>query len=236
MNNIEKLDYILSRNNVCETFYDFYNNDKEFANWLDVNIPEVKDCMNMNQDNPWHIYNVLDHILHSVEEMNKQTRKLKINEKDSRMLSYVMFFHDIGKPKCHIRRYSKLYGREVDSFFNHNHMSCEIANKYLVNLGFEDKEVKSILKLVYKHDIFMFIKNKDFNNRNWRRLTPELVKEEIKDFDNLGEEYKLMRYLVMVGRSDNRAQNPDMTKESLELLDEFDKLLDVIEKERVLKK
>ena len=35
-------------------------------------MPQVEDCKNQEQNNPWHKYNVLDHILHSVEEMNKQ--------------------------------------------------------------------------------------------------------------------------------------------------------------------
>ena len=50
-----------------------------------------------------------------------------------------MFLHDIGKPECHIRRYSKLYKREVDSFFNHNIAGVKIAARVLREFGFDEK-------------------------------------------------------------------------------------------------
>ena len=81
-------------------------------------------------------------------------------------------------------------------------------------------------KLVYKHDIFMFIKPYASTNPHWKQLTPELVENEIADLESCGEGEKLMRWLVMVGRSDSLAQNPAMTKESLELLESFDDLID----------
>ena len=111
------LDEILLSSNVVERFYENYKIPK-FKNWLVSILPEIEDCNKTNQDNPWHVYNVLEHILHSVEEMNKQTKTEEY--KIRRMLAYTMLLHDIGKPECKIRRYSKLYKREVDSFFNHN--------------------------------------------------------------------------------------------------------------------
>ena len=35
-----------------------------------------------------------------------------------------------------------------------------------------------------------------------------------------------MKYLVMVGRADNMAQNPEMTRDSLHMLDKMDDMLD----------
>ena len=88
---IKKLDSILLSSNVVDNFYKEYNG--EFQNWILGILPELEDCKNRNQDTPWHIYSVLDHILHSVEEMNKQTEHLDNNVR--RMLAYIMFLHDI---------------------------------------------------------------------------------------------------------------------------------------------
>ena len=69
-----KLDEILLSENVRDNFHSSYNG--EFKVWLDSLLPEIEKCASQKQDNPWHVYNCLDHILYSVEEMNKQTKKL----------------------------------------------------------------------------------------------------------------------------------------------------------------
>ena len=212
---IKKLDSILLSSNVVDNFYKEYNG--EFQNWLLGILPEVEDCKNRNQDTPWHIYSVLDHILHSVEEMNKQTEHLDNNVR--RMLAYIMFLHDIGKPQAHIRRYSKLYGREVDSFFGHNLASVKIADRVLDKFNFNTQEIDIIRTLVENHDIFMFITLQDDGNPHHHALTEEYLKEIISNLDKTFDGIILMRYLLMVGRSDSLAQNPAMTKNSLHLLD-----------------
>lgn len=218
----KQLENILLSNDIIRDFYNEYTG--EFKDWLDSLLPEINKCINQEQDNPWHKYNVMDHILHSVEEMNKQTTNLEID--DRLLLSYTMFFHDIGKPKCHIRRFSK--GREIDSFFNHNIESEKVARRFLNEISFNKEDMEVICKLVFKHDIFMFIKDYKSKNQHWKLLTNNLVLEEIRDLSTVGDGEKLMRYLIMVGRSDNRAQNEQMTEESLKLLDKFDLYLDNI--------
>ena len=227
---IDLLNRILLSNKVVENFYNEYENNKEFRDWLDKNIPEIALCEKQQQNNPWHKYNVLGHILHSVEEMNKQTLEMK--EQDRKILAYTMLFHDIGKPEKHITREKN--GEMIDSFFNHNIASERIAKEHLPKLGFNECEVKIIAKLVYKHDIFMFIRDRKTFNPHWRVLTDDLVREEIEDLSTVGEGQKLMRWLVMVGRSDNRAQNEKMTAESLALLDKFDLILDKIEQTKTI--
>lgn len=225
------LDKILLSENVVNEFNINYNN-LQFKNWLLGLIPEVESCKNLKQDNPWHIYNCLEHILHSVEEMNKQTIELEYDVR--RMLAYTMFFHDIGKPDCFIRRYSKLYNREVDSFFNHNKASVRIAKRVLKNLGFKSNEQSIILALIDKHDIFMFITLKDDGNKHHKVLKEELIKEEIKDLNKVGNGFILFNYLVKVGKSDNLAQNPKLTTDSLKLLDIIKNMLNNFEIEKML--
>jgi len=225
VDNQKVLDEILLSENVVEKFKKAYL-DESFKQWLLNILPEVEDCKKQKQDTPWHIYNCLDHILHSVEEINKQTKSLPL--KDRRMLAYVMFFHDIGKPACHLRRYAKAYGREVDSFFGHNKKSVEIAKRSLKTFGFVEEETKMIEMLVHEHDIFMFITEKYDGNPYHKVLSKELINEEISLLNSVGMGKKLMQYLVYVGRADNNAQNPDMTAKSLRVLDLIEKLLEEI--------
>lgn len=222
--NINLLDSVLLSDKVLESFYKEYEHNTQFRIWLDKLIPEVNKAYKMDQNNPWHIYNVLDHILHSVEEMNALSSGM--NPQERRILAYTMFLHDIGKPETHIRRMKN--GKMIDSFFNHNIASEKISDRVLPKLDFCDKDIKVIKKLVYKHDIFMFIKLEDTTNPYWKKLTPKVMNEHISDLNQVGDGNKLMRQLIMVGRADNLAQNPKMTSESLLLLQRCDEMLNSI--------
>jgi len=219
---INLLDQILLSDNVKENFHNYYNNDK-FYNWIINILPEIKDCQNLRQDNPWHIYNCLDHILVSVEEVNKLS--IGLSKQERRMLAYTMFLHDIGKPECYVRRYSKQYGKFVDSFFDHNKASVKIAERVLGNLNFTDKEQDMILTLVDNHDIFMFIVLKEDGNKYHKVLSREYVKTEIERLNQSGDGNKIMKYLMIVGKADNRAQNPAMTKDSLHKIDVMESMI-----------
>ena len=222
---LNKLNDILLSDNVVEDFYTAYESE-DFKIWLLNVLPEIEDCKNLKQDNPWHIYNCLDHILHSVEEMNKQT-----GDKDygtRRMLAFTMFLHDVGKPECRIRRYSKLYRREVDSFFDHNKAGVKIAGRVLEDFGFDKAKLAVISKLIDMHDIFMSIRLENDNNPYHHVLTDDYIREQICELNSVGNGEELLQYLIMVGRADNLAQNPKMTESSLKLLDVFENSLDAM--------
>ncbi len=219
---IDKLNKILLSENVVNEFYETYKNE-EFKSWLLNILPEVENCNKLKQDNPWHIYNCLEHILHSVENMNKQTFMLDYEIR--RLLAYTMFLHDIGKPECYIRRYSKLYKREVDSFFNHNVAGVKVADRVLSRFGFNNNEVEIIKVLIEDHDIFMFITLTDDGNNYHKVLSNEVIMEEVDKLNKVGNGFELMKYLIMVGRCDNLAQNPKMTANSLKLLDAMNNML-----------
>lgn len=212
---IKRLDEILLGDNVCENFLKEYQNP-EFKEWIITNVSEIEDCAKTEQDNPWHIYNCLEHILHSVEEINNQTQGLDLAER--RMLAYAMFFHDIGKPKTKFRRFAKAYQREVDSFFNHNNVGVEIASRVLANFNFSPSEQEQIKALIKEHDMFINLTLED-NQKGRKILSKDVLLDKIYDLDKVGDGEKLMQYLIYVAKADNRAQNPEMTKESLEKLD-----------------
>lgn len=218
---LKLLDEILLSDDVVNKFNESYSN-AEFKNWLISQLPEIENCRTTAQDNPWHIYNCLDHILHSVEEINKQTTALEYSTR--RMLAYTMFLHDIGKPECKIRRYAKLYKREVDSFFNHNIASVKIGKRVLDDFGFNKQDIDTILKLVKEHDVFMSLTLEKTTNPYKHTLTKDYLQELIYGLDKDNGK-KLMEYLIMVGKADNLAQNPKMTAQSLKLLDTISEML-----------
>jgi UTP:GlnB (protein PII) uridylyltransferase len=226
MKNLELLDSVLLSENVFENFVKEMDKP-EFSNWLTSIIPEVVDCAKLEQDNPWHIYGCLEHILRGVEEVNKQTKDLPYE--DRRLLAYSMFYHDMGKPASHIRRFAKAYGREVDSFFNHNKKSAAIVRRTAAEFGFNDVQVNQIEKLVYDHDIFMFITDEPESNPHHKKLSKDLINEQMLELSSVGDGKKLMQYLIMIGRADNKAQNPEMTAKSLKLLDKMELLTSEME-------
>ena len=221
MKEIDKLDSILLSDNVYENFYTAWQEDKSFNDYINSVLPEIADCEKQVQRNPWHKYNVLGHILHSVDAMNKQTKDM--DPLTRRRLAYTMLLHDIGKPKHHIERMKD--GETIDSFFNHNIGSEKVARRALPTLGFDDNETNIICKLVYKHDIFMFIRDFPTTNPHWRTLSPALIKEEIADLNTIANGKELLSQLIMVGRSDNLAQNEKMTAGSLKMLDKMESML-----------
>lgn len=226
MDFVKKLDEILLSKNVVENFYKEYNTNGEFKNWLLKILPEVEKCEQQKQNNPWHKYNVLKHILYSVEEMNKQTTDY--SESERRVLAYTMFLHDIGKPATHITREKD--GEIIDSFFHHSEESERVACRVLPTFGFNEQEIKQITTLVYKHDIFMFIRDYNTFNPHVKRLSMKLLQDEIMDLDRrAGDGENMLKKLVLVGRSDNLAQNEKKTVESLKLLDKIDYMLSLNE-------
>lgn len=220
---INLLDRILLSDNVVENFYKNYE-DEGFRNWLLSILPEVESCKNLKQDNPWHVYNCLTHILHSVEEINKQTKDM--DNSIRRMLAYTMFLHDIGKPNCLIRRYSKLYKKEIDSFFNHNIAGEKIANRVLDKFNFNKTEQKVIEMFIKEHDMFMFITLENDDNPYHKVLNYKYLKEKVKELNIYGNGKKLLKYLILIGRADNKSQNPELTEKSLKLLDKMESMIE----------
>ncbi len=219
MSNIELLDKIVLSDDAVDRFYAEYENNHDFGSWIDLLLPEVRECYNNPQNHPRHKYDILGHILHSVEEINKQTKALPAP--DRKMLAYTMFLHDIGKPQT--KKVNPKTG--YDCFYDHNLTSEKVAIRVLPELGFDDKDSAIIATLVNKHD--MFINIKPFRSRNpfFRYMSPELVQEEARNLDTLGDGSRLLQYLVMVSRADNLAQNEQETAESLTQLDTFESML-----------
>lgn len=204
---------ILTGEDVAEVFLLEYRMDMSFQREVDKHIPEVLACFGQKQRGKWHIYGVMKHILKSVEEMNRLTVKLPFSER--RLLSFTMFFHDLGKPEYHTEKI--VDGEVCDSFKGHNKGSERTAKRVLKLFDFTAEEKKIILTLVREHDVFM--KFSDEPNEAWQiEPTAENLKKYIEGLSKSGDGKRIFEYLVLVGIADNKAQNRVMTKKTLDLI------------------
>lgn len=212
----EDLSDLLLGEDVAEAFTAEYNLNLDFKNEIDKYIPEVSACYKQKQRGEWHIYNVMGHILHSVEEMNALT--VGLAESERKLLAFTMFFHDLGKPEYH--KIKRVNNKICDGFRDHNIGSEKTAKRVLRHLKFNKDEQRIILTLVREHDVFLKFSNEP--QSDWQiKPTLEYLKEYICSLDKYGDGRKIFQYLILVGIADNKAQNPKMVIKSLEMIEEL---------------
>jgi tRNA nucleotidyltransferase (CCA-adding enzyme) len=103
-------------------------------------IPEFITCYSTEQKNPYHIYNVSEHILHSIDYV-----------KNTSILRWTMLLHDIGKP---VQKTTDEKG--IDHFYGHQQVGAELAKNILNRLRFDKDTIKKITNLIVNHDSDIF--------------------------------------------------------------------------------
>ena len=99
-------------------------------------IPELKPCLDFQQNSIWHCYNVYDHIAHSVDSYHGNDPIVKM----------ALLFHDIGKPHCYTE------DDRGGHFHGHGVISYDITATVLKRLKFSNEMQDAILPLVLHHD------------------------------------------------------------------------------------
>ena len=99
-------------------------------------IPELKKCKGFKQNNPWHIYDVYEHIQKVVSGVSK-----------SNVLRLAALFHDIGKPNVYCED-EKGIGHFMGHWFESQKIFENFANKYEL----DDKLKKEVSLLILYHD------------------------------------------------------------------------------------
>ncbi len=108
---------------------------KYFDIFLEV-IPELSLMEGFKQNDPHHIYDVLEHTFVSMKAIEPRLD-----------LRLAMLFHDISKPFT----YSK--GSDGNAIYkDHNIKSAEIARSILNRLRFNKKTIQKVIKLIEFHD------------------------------------------------------------------------------------
>lgn len=102
----------------------------------DVILPEFSLMMNTTQNNPYHIYTVGEHTLHSL-----------VLVPADKVLRLTMLLHDVAKPAC---KYTHEDG--VEHFYGHPQKGTEVARKILRRLKFDNDTTDKVCALVKIHD------------------------------------------------------------------------------------
>lgn len=134
-------------------------------------IPEMKPCVGFEQHSKWHLYDVYEHIVRSVEYI-RPTAELR----------FTMFFHDIGKPDCFFTRDGEGH------FYGHPEVSAEKTDKILRRLKAPTAFREEVVFLVKNHDVRL----SDSEIKNRKKLN-EIGKErfflllDVKKADNAAQ-------------------------------------------------
>ena len=134
-------------------------------------IPELKDMIGFQQDNPYHAYDVFDHTVHAIEKC----------ESDDLIVRLAVFFHDFGKP------HSYQDGEDgIRHFKGHGKVSSDITDTIMKRLRFDNETRNNVVELVYYHDATFEVGKKyvkrwlnKIGEKQFRRLL-EVRKADIK--------------------------------------------------------
>lgn len=102
----------------------------------EVILPEFDIAMETPQKHPHHRYNVGEHTLHAL-----------MNIEPDRILRLTMLFHDIGKPAT-----LKVDSDGITHFHGHNVVGEEMTRKILRRLRFDNDTIHTVCRLVMYHD------------------------------------------------------------------------------------
>ena len=104
---------------------------------LQFTIPQLEKCFGEPQRNKYHIYDVGEHIMHTVKNTPRDF-----------VLRWAAVMHDIGKPCC-----SSTDNAGIIHFYGHHRESRRIAVDVLHRLRMDNESIKNIAVLVENHDV-----------------------------------------------------------------------------------
>lgn len=159
-----------------------------YPNVFSLFIPELKDLIGFQQNNPYHAYDVFDHTVHAIEKC----------ESDDLVVRLAIFFHDFGKP------HSYQDGEDgIRHFKGHGKVSADITDSIMKRLRFDNETRNNVVELVYYHDATFEVGKKyvkrwlnKIGEKQFRRLLevrradikgqkPDYEKSRIEKVDNI---------------------------------------------------
>lgn len=102
-----------------------------------VVLPEFDRTMETPQNNPHHCYNVGEHTLEALREIEAD-----------KTLRLAALFHDFGKPQTHTTD-----ADGIDHFHGHAKISAELANDIMHRLKFDNDTLNKVKVYVRYHDL-----------------------------------------------------------------------------------
>jgi len=123
-------------------------------------IPELFNCIGIEQNNDWHIYDVFEHIM---ETTNIATEYIDVK--------LACLLHDIGKVPC-----KTTDEKNIDHFYGHAEKSVEMATDILKRLKYSNEISNNVLTLIKYHD---YLNDTEFNKKHVRKLLNKVGKDLI---------------------------------------------------------
>lgn len=115
----------------------FYTQLLLYKDVFSIFVPELKDLVGFQQNNPHHSYDAFEHTVHAIENCDSPDLIVRL----------AVFFHDFGKP------HSFQDGEDgIRHFKGHGRVSADITNEIMKRLRIDNDTRKKIVELVYYHD------------------------------------------------------------------------------------
>jgi len=133
---------------------------REYADVLNVFIPELVPMQGFWQNNRYHYLDVWEHTIKAVA-----------SAPDDQLIRLSMLFHDIAKPEC--------YTEDEEGnghFYRHPMISSRRAKTIMKRLKFANKTIDAISELVFYHDCEISLKDKSL--KKWlNKLGEERIRQ-----------------------------------------------------------
>lgn len=114
-------------------------------------LPEFAQMLQTPQNNPHHRFDVGNHSMEAVRQVNRQWKELcakkEMSKKQHVALAYAALLHDVAKPDC------RTTGEDgIDHFHNHPELGAEKAKSILRRLKFDNDTISMVFRLILFHD------------------------------------------------------------------------------------
>lgn len=158
-----------------KTYFSYNLNLNEINNYDDyvmiLNNFIAKQCINFSQDSQWHTLSVSRHMYYTY-------KYIKDIDESNKNLIIAAMLHDIGKPYC--KQFKE--GSKYANFYGHENVSSQLAVRYLLKAGFNDKDIINIATYIQLH---MKILNIGDNIKAKEKLIKNIGLELYKDLELL---------------------------------------------------
>lgn len=131
----------------------------EFKDIISFMIPEIKEMIDFEQHNKYHVYDVYQHSLKAIELIDRDM-----------VLRVTMFFHDIAKPISF-----SLDEEMIGHFYGHPKISAQITGKILKRMRFSNEDINTITQLIEFHNTEI-----GFTTKSVRRILSKLGEVQLR--------------------------------------------------------
>lgn len=154
-----------------------------------------------NQNNNSHQYELFEHILRTVDNINTD----ELSKEDALKVKIAAFFHDIGKPD--VAQLNEKTGQT--QFIGHAKQSTDMAKGILGDIGYSEQEIAELSFLIQSHDDFIPItKKEDITEKRVSKVLVSAMKRAV-DYEPTISDFKK---LITLCKADVRAQNEVIEK------------------------